>query len=332
MTDIALLVTDGVCLSSLAGAIDVMHIANRLKRKQLGDAGEEIKWHCVSPDGQSVVASSGLPISVSGGLDRTRWDAVLVCGIYYEGSSQFEEQLAKWPDIGQWLVSQWQQGALLAGNCTGTFLLGQAGLLNGKHVTTAWWAEKHFRRKYPKAELDTGQLITEDDRIICTGAITSILQLAIRLVEHFISPSVASLTAKTMLIDVSQTSQLLFISPEAYNEHQDRLVTKTQYWLQQNLSRQVNLAEVADLMAVSQRTLIRRFKASIHMTPNRYLQLLRVEVAKQLLETTALPVLDIAEHVGYQDEGAFSRIFTNHTSHTPRAYRSKFLKERMAAA
>jgi len=107
-----------------------------------------------------------------------------------------------------WLRAQWQAGTVLAANCTGTFLLARTGLLDGREATTTWWLEKHFRVRYPAVELSLQDVLTEADRLLCAGASASYLLQAIRVIELCCGPVVASRCAKSMLIDVSQTTQM----------------------------------------------------------------------------------------------------------------------------
>lgn len=323
MINVALLGLNDSCASSLFSPIDVMQIANGHLRQQLGDTAELFHWQIVTPDGEPVTASGGVSFKANAGLDQEKWDAIIIPGIYYFGAKSFTAQLQKWGNVREWLLDQWHEGAVLAANCTGTFLLAESGLLDGQEATTSWWAEQHFRTSYPRVQVDVNRLMTESDRLICTGALTSILQLAIRLVEYFTSQTIASLTAKTMLIDIGQTNQSFYFSLSEINSHNDRLVARAQHHLQRNQGSSVSLELLAQTLAISHRTLIRRFKSAIGMTPQTYLQKLRMDTAKQLLETSMLRIAHIAEQVGYSDVGAFNKIFYKHVGLTPRVYREK---------
>ena len=323
MTSVALLALDDCCATSLTGPIDAMQIANAHLRKQLGSENT-FNWKIISPENQPITASGGITLTTQGDLSLNSWDVVFVPAMYYQGARDFEEKLASWSDIYPWIQKQWERGAVLASTCTGAFLLAEAGLLNGRNATTSWWAEKLFHRRYPDVHLNTHALLSQSDRIICSGAITAVLQLSVKMIERFTSPTIASLTAKSMLIDVGQSVQTLYVSASAFNAHSDKMVSQAQHWLQQNLMKKVSLEYLAQSMAVSQRTLIRRFKAAIGLTPQNYLQLLKVEAAKQLLETTRLRISLIAERVGYVDQGAFIKMFKSKTGLTPKAYRGRF--------
>ena len=130
------------------------------------------------------------------GLDRDR------------GRDALDRLLAEQVAACAWLRAQWQAGTVLAANCTGTFLLARTGLLDGREATTTWWLEKQFRVRYPAVELNLQDVLTEADRLLCAGASASYLLQAIRVIELCCGPVVASRCAKSMLIDVSQTTQM----------------------------------------------------------------------------------------------------------------------------
>jgi transcriptional regulator GlxA family with amidase domain len=106
--------------------------------------------------------------------------------------------------------------------------------------------------------------------------------------------------------------------------HNDETISKCQHWLQQNISQNISLEQMADYCAMSKRNFIRRFKKALNETPANYLQQIRIEAAKRLLENTHLRFEDIVNKVGYEDSGAFRRVFTKHTNLSPISYREKF--------
>lgn len=257
MPRVALLAMDDCYASSLIGFMDLLQIANAHARKQLGDVMEPFEWRFISMDGGNVKASGGLPLAVDTAPDlETIFDVVYIPGVFYGGPEAFDRFLKKHAVMGDWLTAQWQRGAILAANCTGTFLLAEVGLLDGHIATTTWWLEKQFRNRYPSVQLDVKQLITEDDCLVCAGAITTHQHLALRMVERLFSPAIASLCAKALLVDIGQTVQAPYLSLSKTTEHDDKLVAKAQYRLQQDLRKNISIKMLADELAVSQRTLM----------------------------------------------------------------------------
>ncbi|QOH38289.1 helix-turn-helix domain-containing protein [Burkholderia cepacia] len=127
-----------------------------------------------------------------------------------------------------------------------------------------------------------------------------------------------------MLIDVSQTKQLPYLPLLADKEHADSLVHRAQYWLQKNMTKDVKMSEMAHELGVSERTIIRRFRAALNQPPLRYLQNLRIEAARGLLEAGDLSLERITAQVGYSDTSSFCRLFKDKVGLSPGAYRDRF--------
>lgn len=320
----AILTFDGCYVSSAGGFADILQIANSHLRRQQGAAAAQFEWHFVSSSGNPIVASNGLQLQTQKLEPRERYDLVFIPSLHYGGQRQFDQILDRLADTSDWLVAQWRAGAWIAANCTGTFILAQTGLLDGRTVTTTWWLERQFRARYPKVDLQIRSVITESDRLVCAGASASYLLQAIRIIERFSGPAIASQTAKSSLIDVSQTSQVPYLPLLAERAHSDSLVERAQHWLQSNMTEELRISELAEALAISDRTLIRRFKAALDQTPLAYLQDLRLEAARALLETGDLSVEVISGEVGYNDTSSFSRLFRQRIGMSPGVYRRRF--------
>lgn len=320
----AILTFDECYASSVGGFADILQVANSHLRRQQGTAAAQFEWRFVSSSGNPIVASNGLQLQTHKLEPRERYDLVFIPSLHYGGQGQFDQILDRLADTSDWLIAQWRAGAWIAANCTGTFILAQTGLLDGRTVTTTWWLERQFRAKYPKVDLQIRSVITESDRLVCAGASASYLLQAIRIIERFSGPAIASQTAKSLLIDVSQTSQVPYLPLLAERAHSDSLVERAQHWLQSNMTKELRISELAEAFAISDRTLIRRFKAAQGQTPLAYLQDLRLEAARALLETGDLSVEAIGGQVGYNDTSSFSRLFRQRIGMSPGAYRSRF--------
>ena len=320
----AILTFDECYASSVGGFADILQVANSHLRRQQGTAAAQFEWRFVSSSGNPIVASNGLQLQTNKLEPRERYDLVFIPSLHYGGQGQFDQILDRLADTSDWLVAQWRAGAWIAANCTGTFILAQTGLLDGRTVTTTWWLERQFRAKYPKVDLQIRSVITESDRLVCAGASASYLLQAIRIIERFSGPAIASQTAKSLLIDVSQTSQVPYLPLLAERAHSDSLVERAQHWLQSNMTKELRISVLADALAISDRTLIRRFKAALGQTPLAYLHDLRLEAARALLETGDLSVEAIGGQVGYNDTSSFSRLFRQRIGMSPGAYRNRF--------
>lgn len=337
MRQIRIWACNGILASGVAGIIDVFTAANSV----WAEAGEGrghaplLRWRIESLDGRPVQTASGQIVQVDGPINaRSIADAVVVPGPFLANIESFFER----PDLLEPLFAalrrQHARGTLLASHCTGSFILAEAGLLDGGIATTHWAKASTFARRYPAVDLRVAEILTEQNNILCSGAVTTSLNLALRIVEKFAGPKVAAATAKMMLIDVNRVSQSSYASMPEGPQHSDALVARAQRWMEKSLQQGFCLSELARHLAVSERTLNRRFKLATGVPPLQYLQSLRVDVAKRLLETRALTVDAVGARVGYTDLSTFRRLFRRETGLSPREYQRRFARRqppRMAA-
>ena len=324
MPQIAILVYDTCYASVVAGIADVLQVANSHLRKQ--DCPEEkmYKWTFVSLSGGAVGASNGMQWTTRKLHHADRFDIVFIPSLHYTGRKQFERILAQQTPTHAWLISQWERGAWLAPNCTGTFLLAATGLLDQRIATTTWWLEQQFRERYPAVILQMHPMVTEADRIICGGAYASFLVQAVRILERFSGPDIAAESARSMLIDLNQTAQTPLLPLTTDISHSDIVVRRAQQWLQEHLEEPVSMARLAAQLCVSNRTLIRRFNLTLKLTPLAYLQNLRIDAARTLLENADVGGEQLAQRVGYGNVSSFVRLFRQRVGVTPAVYRSRF--------
>ena len=153
---------------------------------------------------------------------------------------------------------------------------------------------------------------------------TSYLNLALRLVERFAGAQLAAATAKLLLIDLNRISQTSYATLLDQNGHTDRLVAQAQSRMEATLQQRFRLSELAAHLAVSERTLNRRFKQAVGKAPLEYLQTLRVEIAKRLLESGRVGFDVVSERVGYGDPSTFRQLFKRKTGLSPRQYQQRF--------
>ncbi len=223
-----------------------------------------------------------------------------------------------------WLKTCHDRGSILGSLCTGAFMLAETGLLDGEEATTHWFFAPAFKRRYPRVKLQVEKMILDRGQIITSGAGTSFLNLALYLVEKYCGHEVATLSAKLMLIDPGRLSQLPYAEFSGSRAHRDSAVLKAQSIIERDFARPISTDEIAHSSGLSVRSLNRRFKVATGHTPGTYLQRVRIEAAKRLLEREKQSVDEIRYAVGYEDARAFRRLFYRHTDLTPRAYRLKF--------
>lgn len=323
-------VYEGVLASGVAGPIDVFAAANSLGARK-GGVGRErlqpLRWSVESLDGLPVRSASGQSIAVDGRIDpRRRTDAVLVTAPFVADMDAFIARREQVHALAAALRRLHKAGTVLASYCTGNYLLAEAGLLDGRRATTHWSKARDFAQRYPRVELRVDEILTEQDGILSGGAVTSYLNLALRLVERLAGAELAATTAKTLLIDTNRISQASYATLLDEHGHSDRLVARAQQRMAATLQQGCHMPELAAHLAVSERTLNRHFRQAMGSGPLEYLQTLRVEVAKRLLEAGGTNVEDVCGRVGYADLSTFRRLFKRKTGLSPRDYQSRFAR------
>jgi transcriptional regulator GlxA family with amidase domain len=328
MPRIRIWVYDGILASGVAGAIDVFMAANAVWAVRNGvrrGRAPLLQWRIESLDGRPVQTASGQVVGVDGPVNASAGaDAVIVPGPFIGDIERFFERTEIVRPLLAALRHRHARGTLLASYCTGSFILAEAGLLDGAAATTHWAKAKAFAKRYPAVDLRVSEILTEQKGIVCSGAVTTSLNLALRLVEKFAGRDVAVETGKMMLIDANRVSQSSYASLPDEAEHADPLVAKAQRWMAKSLQDGFSLAVLARHLAVSERTLNRRFKRATGEAPLQHLQSLRVDVAKRLLANRGLNVDAVGARVGYGDLSTFRRLFKRETGLSPREYQRRF--------
>jgi len=224
----------------------------------------------------------------------------------------------------RWLLNRHAHGATLASNCGGAFLLASTGLLAGRQITTHWAFADNFRERFPDVSVDTDKMVIEDGDIITAGGLMAWTDLGMRLVDRLLGPSVMIETGKFLLIDPAGREQRHYSNFAPTLTHGDEAILKVQHWLQAKGARDIGVREMAAEAHLEERTFLRRFRAATGLKPTEYTQKLRVGKARELLEFTNRPVDQIAWTVGYEDPGAFRKVFNRVTGLPPGDYRRRF--------
>ena len=322
-------VYDGITALGVAGSVDIFTAANTVWAERNAvrrPRSPLLQWRIESLDGRPVQTASGQVVHVDGPINpRAAADVIIVTGPFVADIERFFARPDFLKPLFAALRRQHERGALLASYCTGSFILAEAGLLDGGVATTHWAQAKAFARRYPEVDVRVSEILTEQNHILCSGAVTTSLNLALRIVEKLAGVEVAAATAKMMLIDTNRASQSAYASMSEA-QHSDTLVARAQRWMERSLQQGFSLSELARHLAVSERTLNRRFKLATGEAPLHYLQSLRVDVAKRLLESRGTKVEAVSVRVGYNDLSTFRRLFKRETGLSPREYQRRFAR------
>lgn len=315
---------DGIMEGALGLGLDTVDTAARLLRAGRGPASRDarvLEQRVVSHDGEPVHSVQRRPIGVEGRLNLRsikRGDVLVLPGVFATKDASVERLLSR-PDVQrvvQLLPRAAAKGALIAASCSATFFVAAAGLLDGSRATTTWWLMPFFARRFPKVELRADRMLVDGGPVITAGSAFAHADLMLAVVARLTSPSLANLAASYLVLD-TRTSQSRYMVMDHLRSF-DPLLRALEEFVATNLDRQLSLAELARAAGTSPRTLARRVEASVGMTPQRFVQRIRVARAAHLLETTREPVEEVAARVGYADAAAFRRIFRRHTGTSPR--------------
>jgi transcriptional regulator GlxA family with amidase domain len=209
-----------------------------------------------------------------------------------------------------WLTKSYQAGAHVASVCTGAFVLGEAGLLDGRRCTTHWQAVPFLRGRYPLAKVEEAMLFVRDGRITTSAGIASGIDMALAVIEQAYGPLLAAQVARYLVVYLrrngTHAQQSLYLD---YRTHLNPAVHRAQDYLLASLTASVSLSEVAAAAHMPVRSLTRAFKEATGLTPLQYHQLLRLELGATLLENPDLSIEVIAERCGFDDARHFRRLW-----------------------
>jgi transcriptional regulator GlxA family with amidase domain len=226
-----------------------------------------------------------------------------------------------------WLEKQYKDGAEIASICTGAFLLAASGLMDGKSCSTHWAVADDFRRMFPNVNLQTDQLITDENGIYTNGGAYSFLNLMIYLVEKYYDRQTAIFCSKVFQIEIDRQSQSAFTIFTGQKSHGDEMVKKAQTFIESNLHERISVEHLCVRFSVGRRNFDRRFIRATGNTPVEYAQRVKVEAAKKAFETSRKTINEVMYEVGYSDVKAFREVFRKVTGMSPLEYRGKYNKE-----
>ncbi|RYY66942.1 MAG: helix-turn-helix domain-containing protein, partial [Chitinophagaceae bacterium] len=220
--------------------------------------------------------------------------------------------------------------ACLASFCLGSFLLAQTGLLDGRPCTTHWSAAGAFRARFPEALLLPDKILTDEGGICTSGGALTFTNLLLYLIGKYAGRAIAIQTAKVFMIDMDRDTQSPFIIFRGQKVHEDEEIRQAQDFIEKNYTERLSVDDLASHFAIGRRNLERRFKKATSNTIVEYIQRVRIEAAKQHLESTRDTVNEVMYKVGYTDPKAFRAIFKKVTGLAPQQYRGKYSRHSIA--
>ncbi|WMS41886.1 helix-turn-helix domain-containing protein [Acuticoccus sp. MNP-M23] len=282
----------------------------------------------LSPDGRPYSDINGRRVTPDGSLTEAQEpgalpDLVIVPDLHLDPNGPPPDEFGP---LAEWLRAVADNGGMVASVCSGAWMLASAGLLDGVEATTHWGFADMIARRHPEIRVRKERILVpagEGHRVVTAGGASSWGDLMLYLIARFAGQDEARRIAKIYLLQPHTDSQLCYASLLAGRQHDDAIVADAQVWAADNYADPTPVAAMAARSGLSERSFLRRFRRATGQTPVEYIQTLRVEEAKQMLETTGMSIEEIADEVGYTETSSFRNAFRRYVGLSASAYRRK---------
>lgn len=329
---------DGVLGSVLAGALDLFSFTGVSWQRFLGEAVEpRFNVQIASLGGADIRCSNRLIMQAHCDIqDVDECDLLLIPTIGDSIDKVLKQNSALLPHLQRLANTK----ADIASNCSGAFFLAKAGLLDHKTATTHWGYASKFKADFPLVDLQENQFVThsksgsknqsksdsttQSGNIFCAAGGSAFYDLGLLLIERYCGREISTQVAKTQIIDSKRGNQNSYTNVTLHKPHSDQLVKQVQEFIEENFRQPVQVSSLAAMVNITPRTLNRRFQSAVAMRPIEYIQAVRIEQAKRLLELGDVTIKSLAHQVGYDDISSFTRLFKRATELTPKEYQDKF--------
>jgi transcriptional regulator GlxA family with amidase domain len=324
---VRIVATPDSTVSPVTGLYETLRSVGPLTAPEDRLAGERNPFHVeiVAESAGLIESSSGLAITAQRSVDEAEADVVIVPSMEFGREGEWTP--GRYPKLVRWLVEMYGSGATICSACTGANLTAEAGLLDGNEATVHWMSENSFRRRHPDVVLRPEEVLVisgDGGRLITSGAATAWHDLALYLIARHVGPATAQAMARFLLFEWHRDGQAAFQVFDPPTDHGDAAVLAAQRAIAEQFVVAAPVEEMVRWSGLAPRTFKRRFKAATNHTPIAYVQRIRVERAKRLLETRDEPIEEISWAVGYEDPASFRHLFKRLTGLTPGAYRQRF--------
>lgn len=313
--------------SALYGLLEVLSAVGTVWPEMTGapPAGRIFDVAIIAESRAPLTCALGVPVAPQASFsDNAAADLVIVTDLAIAPET---DPRGRWPAASAWVRRQFDLGATVCSVCTGSLLLASAGLLRDVEATTHWSAAGQFAQFFPETRLRPERILVPagpEHRLVTSGGAASWEELALYLITRFSSPTEAIRAAKLFVLGDRSEGQLPFATLGRPKSHDDAVIAQAQDWIARRYETPNPVAAMAAQAGLPERTFTRRFKAATGYAPVDYVQALRIEEAKQVLETTDTPTDAVGALVGYDDPAHFRRLFKRRTGTTPARYRLRF--------
>lgn len=319
MKRVAIVLFPNVQSLDVAGPLDVFAEANRFLPE--GD-GYEIVTIGSAP--YPIIASNGMPLGAQYSLaDAPKpFDTLLIPG----GPSL--PDAAEMPALTQWLLQAVPQARRYGSICTGAFILGHAGLLDGRQAATHWSHARQLADRFPHARVEPDRIYVRDGALMTSAGVTAGIDMALALVAEDHGPAISLAVAKRLLVVAQrQGGQSQFSPYLTASADDDSPVAKVQRYVMEHIGEPFSVERLADVVAMSPRTFARVFARDAKVTPAEFVQRARIDAARHLLEGSEMVIKAVAYHCGFGSAARMRLIFSQRLGVTPTQYRDSFRKD-----
>jgi transcriptional regulator GlxA family with amidase domain len=320
MPDFSLVVFPGSLTSGVAVTLDMLSAA-QVMAPHCGVPAPT--WCVYSPEGGPVTLSMGLKVATQrlprrSSADRSVW---VLPGLRLESPAQVAERLVdpQVQRVADAVARHVAGGGRVAASCFSVFVLAQAGVLDGRRITTTWWLASALQQRFPACRVDADRMLCADGPITTAGAALAQTDLMLHLLREHSGHALADWVSRVLLID-ARSAQSPYVVPQALAAG-DGFVSRLVEQIEARWPEPVSVAMLAQQAAMSPKTLARHVQRATGKTPMALIQSVRLRRARALLENTRMPVEQVAAAVGYQDATALRRLLHRLTDATPRQYR-----------
>ncbi len=280
-----------------------------------------------------IVAAHAAPFRLFGNVlvephesieDGEPFDVIIVCDLYTPTTTAPRGRFVR---EAAWLRTMHANGSLIASVCTGSLLVAEAGLLDGRRCAGHWAYGDLYAAEYPAVDFDVSAILvlaSEADGVITAGGVTAWQDLALHLIARLCGQEHAVRTAKVHLLAGHQDGQLPFAAMVRRTDPNDAAIARCQTWIEEHYATESPVASMAEQSGLLPRTFGRRFRAATGRRPIEYVHAVRIDEARKILESSSINVDEVGFSVGYDDPTFFRRLFKRTTGLTPAAYRRKF--------
>lgn len=331
--NIALLAMPEVTASALFGMFDLFSAPGRDWSFIIDGApgSQRMNPFIVAREKSEFLAANGIAIRPDFALDDCPVPDIVCIPDFFVNPGEILS--GRYDPEAAWLRRMHAGGGLLCSACSGAVLLGEAGFLDGAEATIHWGYVRTLVNNYAnvRVNLDRSLVMSgEAQRIIMAGGGTSWQDLALWLIARFVGTEEAIRVSRIYMLQWHDLGQTPFASLLGRTQADDATIRDCQAWLADHYHTPSPVAAMVARSGLAERTFVRRFSRATGLTPLDYVHALRLEEAKQMLETGPQSVDAIAEEVGYEDSSFFGRLFRRKVGLTPAQYRRRFAGFRQA--